>query len=462
MSKAVEGIWPEFLAIAREEVGSRTVETWFCAMSFVKWDSHTKIVYLSVPNPFVRDWVAARYTPLLEQSLARLLHEHKVNVHLTQSNEHEKHVMVPEIKAGEQPLSVVPAVRAPAKPVRVRRDHHAQTLYRFDNFVVGSHNSLAYAAAQAVADRLGTLYNPFFIYGNSGLGKTHLLHAIGNEVRARHAGCTILYQSANRFVSDFINAIRFDKVYQFELQYRNVDLLLIDDIQFISNKEQTQEFFFHIFNVLHQAHKQIICTSDSLPRDIAGLADRVRSRLESGLVADISEPSFETKVAIIKRKAEQQGSQVNDDVAEYIASLETNNIRDLEGVLIRLFAYASLTKQAPTLEVAQQALVRRAEPKKAVAITLPAIVQKVAAQFSLSVDQLKSKARTKDITHARHVALFLMKKLTSHSLREIGTFLRRRDHTTVIHALEKIEQLRHKDATCDRLIKNIEHELRAS
>jgi chromosomal replication initiator protein len=461
MNNAIEDIWPEFLAIAREEVGSRAVETWFCAMNFVRWDSQEKIAYLNTPNTFVRDWVAARYTPLLERSLARLLHEEKIGIYLTQSGEHEKRTTVSEVKRVEHSLSVVPAVRASAKSPRIHRDKNAQSLYRFDNFVVGSHNSLAYAAAQAVADRLGTLYNPFFIYGNSGLGKTHLLHAIGNEVRARHAGCTILYQSANRFVSDFINAIRFDKVYQFELQYRNVDLLLIDDIQFISNKEQTQEFFFHIFNVLHQAHKQIICTSDSLPRDIAGLADRVRSRLESGLVADISEPSFETKVAIIKRKAEQQGSQVDDAVAEYIASLETNNVRDLEGALIRVFAYASLTKQAPTLEVAQQALVRRTEPKKVAPITLPAIAQKVAARFSLSVDQLKGKARTKDIAQARHVALFLMKKLTSHSLREIGTFLRRRDHTTVMHALEKIEQQRGEDATCDRLIKDIEHELSA-
>lgn len=461
MNNAIEDIWPEFLAIAREEVGSRAVETWFCAMSFVRWDAQAKVAYLSAPNTFVRDWVAARYTPLLERSLARLLHEEKIGLYFTQPHEPGKNIIVSEIKEIEQPLSVVPAVRVPMKPPRTRRDQQAHALYRFDNFVVGSHNSLAYAAAQAVADRLGTLYNPFFIYGNSGLGKTHLLHAIGNEVRTRHADCTILYQSANRFVSDFINAIRFDKVYQFELQYRNIDLLLIDDIQFISNKEQTQEFFFHIFNVLHQAHKQIICTSDSLPRDIAGLADRVRSRLESGLVADISEPSFETKVAIIKRKAEQQGSMVSDEVAEYIASLETTNVRDLEGALIRVFAYASLTKQEPTLEVAQQALIRRTEPKKKVAVTLPAIVQKVAARFSLSVDQLKSKARTKDIAHARHVALFLMKKLTNHSLREIGTFLRRRDHTTVIHALEKIEQLRGEDAACDRLLKGIEEDLSA-
>jgi len=461
MSNAVEDIWPEFLAMAREEVGSRAVETWFCAMNFVRWDARAKVAYLSTPNTFVRDWVAAKYTLLLERSLARLLHEEKIGIHLTQS--HEKSHTITDMKSVvESSLSVVPAVRAQIKPARIRRNEPAQSLYQFDNFVVGSHNSLAYAAAQAVADRLGTLYNPFFIYGNSGLGKTHLLHAIGNAVRARSADYTILYQSANRFVSDFINAIRFDKVYQFESQYRTVDLLLIDDIQFISNKEQTQEFFFHIFNVLHQSHKQIVCTSDSLPRDIAGLADRVRSRLESGLVADISEPSFETKVAIIKRKSEQQGSPLSDDVADYIASLETSNIRDLEGALIRLFAYASLTKQALTLEVARQALTRKTEPKKTVPVPLSAIAQKVATRFGFSVDQLKSKARTKDITHARHIALFLMKKLTTYSLREIGTFLRRRDHTTVIHALEKIQQLRSADVSCDRMLKGIEEELTAS
>lgn len=457
-----ETMWTDFLAIAREEMGSRAVDTWLVAMHLARWDLATKTAYLHTPNSFVKDWVKNKYSDFLERHLARLLGEERIKILFVDD------AVLPAYGVGiseplSQPLVIVPAVRALTRQQRKRKDSDVVMLheeYRFDNFVVGPHNSLAYAAAHAVSEKLGTLYNPLFLYGKSGLGKTHLLHAIGNSVRESARPCRILYQSANRFVTEFIKAIRFDTVYQFEAQYKSIDLLLVDDVQSLSNKEQTQEAFFHIFNVLHQARKQIVFTSDSLPSDIAGLADRVRSRLESGLVADISEPTLETKIAIVKKKSEQQGVVMHDDVAEYIASIGTSNVRDLEGALIRVFAVASLTKQAITVELARQALARHGEQKPVPQELDPVMVgRQVAGYYKISFDELRSQSRVKELTMARHVAMFLMKRLTNCSLRDISKCLARRDHSTVKHAVDKMERMVHDDQELLRSVKEIERQL---
>lgn len=442
-------IWPDFLHMVKEEVGSRVVETWFKAILFRRFDASNKTAYLQAPNNFVREWVSNHYLKLFEQHLGRLLHESSLRIVFIQHEQSTPAKATPR----EAVPAIIPAVKAELRP-RTSINH----LYQFTNFVVGPHNSLAYAAAHAITEKPGKLYNPFFIYGPSGLGKTHLLHAIGNEMKQQHKSCKVLYQGADRFVHEFINAIRFDKVYQFEAKYKDVDLLLIDDVQFLSNKEQTQEAFFHIFNTLHQAQKQIVFTSDSLPGDIAGLAHRMRSRLESGLVADISMPTLETKIAIIKKKAEHHHELIQDDVAEYIASHIHSNIRELEGALIRVCAFASLTKQPLTLELVQRVLIRSPEPSKP-SIDLPTIAHNVARYFDYTVHDLKSSKRDKDVALARHVSIYFMKQMTRHSLREIGKFLDRKDHSTVMHALDKIEEKKSTDPEFAQLLTRVERRL---
>ena len=461
-------IWQEFLKIVREEVGSRVVETWFKAVQLVRWDAQKKIVHLQAPNQFVREWLTIHYNGLFQQHLSRLLSEQSITIRFVdETTQPAQAVLQTELVVEKPAQQYAPATSVTAKHTALQkasprlRGPINQT-YLFDTFVVGPTNKLAFAAAQAVAENPGRLYNPLFIYGGSGLGKTHLLHAIGNHIKEYNKKAQILYQSADRFVNEFINAIRFNKVYQFEMRYKDVDVLLVDDIQFISNKEQTQEAFFHIFNTLHQAHKQIVFTSDSMPSDIAGLAERMRSRLEGGLVADIQLPALETKIAILQKKAELNNEQLTQDVAHFIASRVYSNIRELEGAFIRVVAFASLTKQPLTLELAHKVLgkiFKEIKPTKS--IDFERIVHCVAHHFDYTLQEIRSAKRSKDLTHARHVALYLMKKLTDRSFKEIGAYLERKDHSTVIHAFEKIKQHQEIDHALCEILQRLEHEIGA-
>jgi chromosomal replication initiator protein len=312
--------------------------------------------------------------------------------------------------------------------------------YSFDTFVVGPSNSLAYAAAHAITEQPGQLYNPLFIYGGSGLGKTHLLHSIGNGIKAKNKNAVVLYQTTDRFVNEFINAIRFNKVHTFQAKYKQVDVLLIDDVQFISHKEQTQEIFFHIFNILYESHKQIVFSSDTVPQNIQGLAERLRSRLAWGLVTDIQQPSLETKVAIVKKKSEGVGQPLADDVCHFIASLTVANIRELEGALIRVMAFGALTKQPVTLELAKKVLVRLGDASHTNHGDFTTVIKSVHKFYNYTLDDLRSKNRNQELVFARQVTMFLMKKITNKSLRDIGDYLGGRDHSTVMHAIAKIEQ----------------------
>lgn len=462
----IDGIWQDFLKIVREEVGSRVVETWFKAVKIVRWDSHAKIMYVQAPNQFVKEWIVHNYQLLLEKHLSRLLNEPSIKVIL---NDTGASVVSEQHDALAQPVAtpyqpVLPARASTVstlKPSMVNRArNHVNNHYMFSTFVVGPGNALAYNAAMAVTEKPGRLYNPLFIYGGSGLGKTHLLHAIGNAIREQNKKAQILYQSADRFVNEFINAIRFDKVYQFEARYKDIDVLLVDDIQFISNKEQTQEAFFHIFNALHQSHKQIVFSSDSMPRDIAGLADRMRSRLEGGLAIDMRMPPLETKIAILKQKADIHSEVISDEVAHFIASHAYSNIRELEGALIRVLAFASLTQQPITLELTQKVLQRPTDMKQKV-VDLQRIVGCVANHFEYSIQEIRSTKRNKELALARHVALYLMKKMTDHSLKEIGAFLARKDHSTVIHAYEKIESYKQVNGEFSQLLDVLERQIGA-
>lgn len=443
----IDTIWQEFLSIVAQEAGTHVVHTWLNAVTLKQWDALENVIYLQAPNTFVCEWIKANYLPLFHTHLCRLLNVDSLRVQFTDQAGAE---IVPAVK------EIIPAVslhRAPAQqahaievvpsPVKrtapVRQKSFLSKNYSFQNFVVGPSNQLAYAAALAVSEKPGKLYNPLFIYGGSGLGKTHLLHAIGNEVQVMHKRAEVLYITADHFVNEFISAIRFDKVTQFKERYYALDILLIDDVQFISNKEQTQEAFFHIFNALYQAHKQIVFSSDSDPANINGLAERLRSRFEWGLVSDIQMPALETKVAILKRKAELAQQQIEDEVLYYIASRVVSNIRELEGALIRITAYAQLVNLPITLELAKKLFQRHREVKESV-LDFQTVVHCLSRKYRYTLTDLRSQNRNKEISHVRQLAMYLMKKLTNKSLQEIGYYLARKDHTTVMHAVQRIQR----------------------
>jgi chromosomal replication initiator protein len=456
----IQGIWDQFLKIVKEEAGSRVVETWFKAVSLYQWDSLRRTVFLQAPNAFVKDWIVGNYLDLVQLHLGRLLNVDALKIVFLDFSSKKSHNGVGIDQNG---IDFIPAVpdkpkKALLKQLQSKNRGSFNLSYQFDTFVVGPSNSLASAAARAITEKPGELYNPLFIYGGSGLGKTHLLHAIGNSIRARNTKAAVLYQTADRFVSEFINAIRFSKVHKFQAKYNNVDVLLIDDIQFISNKEQTQEAFFHIFNSLYDSHKQIVFSSDTFPQNIEGIAERLRSRLACGLVTDIHAPSLETKVAILKRKAELHAENLDDDVAHFIALQVDSNIRELEGALVRVLAFASLTNQSVGIELAKKVLLR-VQSHDTIGVDFRKIVKCVARFYPYSLNDLRSKRRNKNLSFARQVAMFLMKRTTDKSLRDIGHFLGGRDHSTVMHALDKVEQYMEKNPGFSDQLRRMEREI---
>ena len=458
----MERVWQEFLTIAREEVGSRAVDTWFKAITLHCWDPETRTVCLHAPNKFVCEWVEKNHADLFKAHLSRLLHVESVKVVFVDARETQKESPKPECELTVMPVRVLQRKPSLVKPVASRDPSGVSAHYTFDSFVVGSNNSLAYAAAYAVAENPGRVYNPLFIYGGSGLGKTHLMHAIGNAVRAKNRNAVILYQTTDRFVNEFINAIRYDKVHRFQEKHQSADVLFVDDVQFICNKEQTQEAFFHIFNVLYDARKQIVLSSDTFPQDMQGIAERLRSRFACGLVADIHAPPLETRMAILEKKACANNVTLSEDVLYFIASQDMVNIRELEGALIRVAAFAALTEQEITLELAQKILTRSSSRHTGNGNggpALEAVARRVCKHFPYDLDDLRAKGRSRDITCARHVAIYLMKKMTHKSLRDIGKFLGGRDHSTVAHALERATRQIKQDADLRKRVYEIERDI---
>lgn len=515
----IQELWSHGLACLQEELGSRTVETWFKAVVCVAVAREARTVYLRAPNIFVRDWVVKNYLPHIEKVWERLIHVEKLKIAFvdtqqvnpdfiparplssvtdeTTSFAEVKHVrkelnnaaavaskITPAINTSSQassntsfhvsshPLTPSARVKTALRPLaKVQRPAFSQlyTQYTFDTFVEGPHNTLAYHAARAVSEEPGGRYNPFFIYGPSGHGKTHLLHALAHAVRQRFPSLRILYQPADRFVHDFIQAIRQQKMTAFGARYQETDFLLIDDIQCIADKEQTQEAFFRIFNLLHQAGKQIVCSSDTAPDQMHGFADRMRTRFTWGLVADICQPPFETRIAIVKKKAELQGHELSDDVAAYIAQHFSANIRALEGALTRLLAYAQVTKQDITLSFATKIFESFiAYPKESgmntldteQGLSLEQVAKVVSAACDIPLERLRMQGREKETALARHVAMYCMKQHTKASLKSIGAFFARKDHSTVLHAYEKIERMRQQNNhTIVDLLERIEKQL---
>lgn len=469
MNVTIDQVWQDFLKIIKEEVGIRVVETWIKAVSFSRYDVFERRVYISAPNLFVKNWVESHYKHLFYNHLKRLLNVEELSIVFCIGNCPDE----PEIVLQENVSKVVPAVA-----IEQKKKHSYQIakklpnmhtngmscklnpLYTFYTFVVGENNSFAYASARAITSKLGKLYNPLLLYGGSGLGKTHLLHAIGNEILEQQADAVVLYQTTDKFVTEFIHAIRFDQVAKFQAKYKKIDVLLLDDIQFMVNKEQTQEAFFHIFNTLYESNKQIILSSDTLPRNLGGLVDRLKSRLEWGLVADVQIPMLETKVAILKRKAEIQHELLSDDVALFIAHQQVKSIRELEGALIRVLAYASLTNQFITVDLVKKVLGQTEHYESAtMVVDFSAIILQIHKHFAYGLTDLRSKDRSKGVSHARQVAMYLMKKYTGKSLREIGEYLDRKDHTTITHAIVRIKDLLAHDEQFAHQLKSIEQAL---
>lgn len=488
----VQLIWEEFLKILKEESGSQVVETWFKSVHLEEWDSATHNALLRVPNQFVKNWIQDHYVTILQKHLGRLLHSDKVKVLFLCKEEklasktiipasiapldvHTKSFLATEpYSIIQQPKSayfsqpenssnaIIPSKRGSLvtqeKKIKKKLNNSLNENYTFDNFVAGPSNSLAHAAAYAIKDNLGKIYNPLYIYGGTGLGKTHLLHAIGNELKKQNPNAIIHYETSDNFINEFINAIRFDRSENFRNKYHKVDLFLLDDIQFFSNKEQTQEMFFHVFNTLHEQQKQIVLSSDTFPQEIKGLQNRLKSRMEWGLVADIQMPDIETKIAILKKKAALNKVYLPDDVAEFISSRVLSNIRELEGALIRISAFASLTNNPISLEMAKKVLLNLQE-KKQEGVMLETVMRITAKFFAVSAHDIKSKNRHKDIAVIRQVAFYLMKKLTFFSLQAIGSYVGGRDHSTVVHAVHKIEDLMQKDRSFNLKLKNLEQEI---
>ncbi|MEE9538431.1 MAG: chromosomal replication initiator protein DnaA [candidate division NC10 bacterium] len=429
-------VWQAAISNIQQQLVHHSFETWFRPLTLGSIGNSRLQVLL--PNRFFKEWFEEHYIELLRSSLEDLLFT-RVEIDL----------MVPnQDLPPPPPPPEVPHKRTTRRPPTTSS---LNSKYTFDNFVVGSGNQLAHAASLAVAEQISRVYNPFFIYGGVGLGKTHLLHAIGRFVLDRDNVVRVSYISSEKFTNDLINAIRFDSTIEFRNRYRSVDVLLIDDIQFIAGKERTQEEFFHTFNDLHNSSKQIVLTSDSIPKDIPGLEERLRSRFEWGLIADIQPPDLETKAAILRKKAQAEGVQIPDEVSLFIATNVKSNVRELEGYLIRIVAYASLTNQAITLDLACEVLKELVDGDRS--ITMPHILEVVGDFYRLKEKELLSKSRHKSIVLPRQVAMYLCRTHTNASLPDIGVEFGGKDHSTVMHACSKIRELMAKD---DRFRKQLQ------
>jgi chromosomal replication initiator protein len=421
-------LWDQVLERVEKKLNRHSFATWFRPTSFVDLSDTTLVV--RVPNAQFKDWLAKNYHGVLLEALGEL-------------GRPEMHIV---FEAEPEPAS------APVNPTGEREGWTSlNPKYTFESFVVGASNQFAHAAARAVAEIPSKSYNPLFLYGGVGLGKTHLMHAIGHYIQARNRHLNLLYISTDRFINEMINAIRFDRLPAFRQKYRAIDVLLVDDIQFIAGKDRTQEEFFHIFNALHDSQKQIVISSDCPPRQIPTIEERLHSRFEWGLIADIQPPDIETKVAILRKKAESERVELPENVALFIASKVRTNIRELEGSLIRLVAFASLTGRDIDLPLAQEILkdLIHTEDKP---ITIEMIQKFVADHYNVKLTELKAKNNAKAVAVPRQIAMYLTKTLTDASLPEIGKGFGGKHHSTVIHSVRKIDGLRKRDPDFDRLI----------
>lgn len=439
----IADLWNNALANIEKKISKPSFDTWLKSTKAHSLQGDTLVV--KAPNEFARDWLEERYSQLISGILYDITGEELGVKFIIPQNQREEEVdlpLPPKKKKLEEEQPELPLTMLNPK-------------YTFDTFVIGSGNRFAHAASLAVAEAPAKAYNPLFIYGGVGLGKTHLMHAIGHYVLDHNPSAKVVYLSSEKFTNEFINSIRDNKAGDFRDKYRNVDVLLIDDIQFLAGKEQTQEEFFHTFNTLHEESKQIIISSDRPPKEIPTLEDRLRSRFEWGLITDITPPDLETRIAILRKKAKAEGLDIPNEVMLYIANQIDSNIRELEGALIRVVAYSSLINKDINADLAAEALKDIIPSSKPKVITIHEIQRVVGEHFNVKLEDFKAKKRTKSVAFPRQIAMYLSRELTDFSLPKIGEEFGGRDHTTVIHAHEKISKMLQSDSQFEKQLKEI-------
>ena len=438
-----ESLWQDVSARLRGALNDTTFRNWFSEVGALEVDDDKFV--LGVPNDFTREWIEGHFLELIRAAVRDV----------TGGERRIQLAVEPTITSGP-PAPVAPSL-APAAGDHPRSEMGSiNPKYTFDSFVIGSSNRFAHAAALAVAEAPAQAYNPLFIYGSTGLGKTHLLHAVANYVGRHASGLTVRYVTSETFVNDFINSLRDKRIEGFKQRYRTYDVLLIDDVQFFEHKERIQEEFFHTFNSLHEAGRQIVMSSDRPPRDIATLEARLRSRFEWGLITDIQPPDLETRIAILRRKVKYDGINVDDaEVLTFIASRVSTNIRELEGALTRVIAFSSLTGRRMDVQLAQDVLRDVFPQGEAAAVSIDKIQELVCERFSVSRTELTGDRRSQNIVYPRQVAMYLSRELTDSSLPKIGKEFGGRDHTTVIHATSKIARLIREDRSVYNLVQEL-------
>lgn len=440
MDTLIKNIWDKTLNIIKGELTEVSFKTWIKSISPLAIDKD--FIKLGVPNQFTKEILESRYKDLISNALQIATTKQYAVIFNILSEE------TVEIDNSKETSSI-------SSSNNEEMNSMLNPKYKFDSFVVGNSNRFAHAACLAVAEAPAKAYNPLFIYGGVGLGKTHLMQAIGHYILDNNPKAKVVYVSSEKFTNELINSIKDDKNEEFRMKYRNVDVLLIDDVQFIGGKERTQEEFFHTFNTLHESNKQIILSSDRPPKEIPTLEDRLRSRFEWGLIADIQAPDFETRIAILKKKADVDHLDIPNEVMVYIATKIKSNIRELEGALIRIVAFSSLTNREISVDLASEALKDIISNKQSRQVTIELIQDIVSNYYNLTIADFKSARRTRNIAYPRQIAMYLCRKLTDMSLPKIGEEFGGRDHTTVIHAYEKISEGLKKDESLKNAINDI-------
>jgi chromosomal replication initiator protein len=440
----IEDIWKKSLSNIEEKIGNNLVELWFRPIKLSQVKDKSAIIV--IPNRFFKDWIEDNYPDIIAETIEDIT-GNPITVRYKMEEKAD-----PVVKKADMNLES-------RRQKLVKKGIHLNPRYTFNNFIIGPSNQFAQAAAKAVSDAPGRTYNPFFIYGGVGLGKTHLLSAIGNDIINKNPEIALIFVSAEQFTNEVVSAIRHEKMGAFKQKYRNIDLLLIDDIHFIANKTQTQEEFFYTFNALYETQKQIVISSDRPPKELGAVTDRLKSRFSMGLIADIQPPELETKMAIVLRKAETEKIHISEEIAYFLASKVKSNIRELEGCLIRLGAQSSLTGKPIDKEMAKTILRDIIEDEEK-PLTVEHIQKVVCEHFAIKISDMKAKKRTKEVALPRQIAMYLSKQLTNLSLNDIGKNFGGKDHATVIYACKQMEEKRLQDEAFNRMIENLLRKLK--
>lgn len=443
-------LWQNVLQLLQSRVSRPSFDTWLKSTKAIAL-TETSLT-ICAPNNFAKEWLEGRYTKLIQTAVLECTGE-EIDVRIVTADKQDA-------AAAGSPAPQPVKRPAPAAEPALVGGSMLNSKYTFDTFVIGANNRFAHAASLAVAEAPAKAYNPLFLYGGVGLGKTHLMHAIGHYIGEHNPNARVMYISSEKFTNEFINAIRDNRGESFRNKYRNIDILLIDDIQFLAGKEQTQEEFFHTFNTLHEERKQIVISSDRPPKEIPTLEDRLRSRFEWGLITDIQPPDLETRIAILRKKAKAEHLDIPNEAMVYIANQIDTNIRELEGALIRVVAYSSLINQDISVHLAAEALKDIIPNSRNRVITIQDIQQRVGEFYGMKTEDFKARKRTKNVAFPRQIAMYLSRELTDHSLPKIGEAFGGRDHTTVIHAHEKIAAMLQQDQELNRILQNLREKIK--